>query len=175
MNKVRFLTICLFANGLSACTGNFDQNLMRNEPAQYTMAWRNSQYYSQSYADMAWNGNVDYGSQANVPENYYVGPYHSPTSHKDSDRNWVNGQNPRGYTIELGESDKASQIAKKLFQAPKKDRMAEIKAYRNGATYYKGVYGSYNNYDEAQKALNNLPNDVKQGAAIKNWGEVQGE
>lgn len=176
MNKVRFLTICLFTSGLFACsnTNCIDQNCDKRDPLQYTFNYRNIQFYPHSYDDMTSAPTFAEPKENRVPENYYAGPHHSPASHKDVDRNWVNGQNPRGYTIELGESEKASQVAGKLYQAPKKDRMAEIKSYRNGNIYYKGVYGSYNTYEDAQKALNSLPPDIKQGANIKSWSSVQG-
>lgn len=129
-----------------------------------------------------------HGQQSEVPTSVYR-DYASPrdrlvsesnydavqtrVSHKDIDRNWVNEQNPNHFTIQVDESEKAAQVASKLQKAPKGDRMAEIKAYREGKTFYKGVYGSYNNYDEAQKALNNLPDDIKQGASVKHWGSIQ--
>ena len=105
-----------------------------------------------------------------VPDSYYVGAYHSPTSHKDVDRNWVNSQNPQGYTIEVAEGERPAQVAGKLYKLPKNDRRAQIKYNKNGKTYYKGVYGSYNNYEDAQKALNNLPIfDLEREEWLKNY------
>lgn len=171
MNRVTAL-ICLSATALVACTS--DNSVNYNSYESYNYA-NTLDYTPQSYGYNPDMQQYQYQSsgQVNVPESYHVGAYRSPTSHKDRDRDWVNNQNPQGYTIELGDGEKASQVASKLYNAPKSDRMAQIKYYRNGTRYYKGVYGSYNSYDEAQKAYNALPDKVKQGAGIKNWGNVQ--
>ncbi|MCC5013939.1 MULTISPECIES: SPOR domain-containing protein [Legionella] len=168
--KIRLLALGLCATTLTACS-NYQQSSYYTtyQPYVYT-----DTYYRQGY-----NGGVDYGyqsptgGQVTVPDSYYVGAYHSPTSHKDVDRNWVNSQNPQGYTIEVAEGERPAQVAGKLYKLPKNDRRAQIKYNKNGKTYYKGVYGSYNNYEDAQKALNNLPDDVKQSAGVKSWSKVQ--
>lgn len=108
-----------------------------------------------------------------VPESYHVGAYHSPTSHKDKDRHWVNEQNPQSYTIQISEDERAASVANKLTIAPKDERRAEIKTYKDGKTYYKGLYGSYKTKEEAEKALENLPPELKTGAGVTNWGTVQ--
>ncbi len=74
----------------------------------------------------------------------------------------------------MADGEKASQVAQTLYKAPKNDRMAQIKYQRNGKDYYKGLYGSYDSPEAAQKALDALPPDIKQGAGIKNWSNVQG-
>lgn len=169
MRKLKFLALGLCASSLTAClTGQPNYNGFQS---YYTSP------NSQPYVDTRFYSNSlnynDSMSEADVPDSYHVGALHAPTSHKEVDRTWVNSQNPQGYTIQLGESEKASQVASKLYKTPKTDRSAEIK-YSNGSrTYYKGVYGSYSTYEEAQKALNNLPPDIQQGAGIKNWSSVQ--
>jgi len=104
-----------------------------------------------------------------VPQSYHVGMGH-PESSKHADKNWVDTQNPQGYTIELANSDKASRVANVLYKAPKTERTAEVKAY-NGS--YKGLYGSYPTYEAAQAQLNSLPDDLKQNADIKTWSNIQ--
>lgn len=52
--------------------------------------------------------------------------------------------------------------------------MAQVKYYQNGKTHYKGLYGTYDSQEAAQKALESLPPEIKQGAGIKDWGSVQG-
>ncbi|KTD25859.1 MULTISPECIES: SPOR domain-containing protein [Legionella] len=173
MKKVRILVVCFCASGLTACLSDHQNYYSRYTSTQPYM-YQNTQFYPQTY-----DGTANYGEfvpayrEVSVPDSYYAGSYRSPTSHKDLDRNWVSSQNPNGYTIELGESEKASQVAGKLYKAPKNNRMAEVKYNRGGKNYYKGVYGSYSNYEEAQKALNNLPPELKQSAGIKNWGSIQ--
>lgn len=123
------------------------------------------------------NGNGAYvpGSRkvVTVPEGYHVGSDHSPASFKDREKSWVNRQNPQNYTIELDDNEKASQVAETLQKAPKDARKAEIKYNRGGKKHYKGVYGTYTSYGAAQKALNALPEDLKQHAGVKTWGSVQ--
>lgn len=170
-NKARFLTVCFCVGTLSSCSTFQSSYTSYSSYQPYT--YENTYY--QSY-----DGVIDYGYQTpskgavSVPDSYYLGANHSPTPPRDMDRNWVNSQNPQGYTIEIAEGEKASQVAGKLYKTPKNDRTAQIKYHRNdGRSYYKGVYGSYNSYEEAQKALNNLPDDIKQGAGIKNWSNIQ--
>jgi septal ring-binding cell division protein DamX len=113
-------------------------------------------------------------AEVEVPESYYVGPSHSPVSFKDKDNEWVRSQNPQGYTVEVADDEKASKVAGKLYKLPKNDRMAQIRYQRGGKGYYKGIYGSYDSQEAAQKAMSALPEDVRAGAAVKNWGSVQG-
>jgi len=132
-----------------------------------------------SYRDGAYqdNGNGAYvpGSRkiVNVPEGYHVGSEHSPASFNTREKSWVNRQSPQNYTIELGDNEKASQVAATLQKAPKNARKAEIKYNRGGKKHYKGVYGTYTSYESAQKALNALPEDLKRNAGVKTWGSVQ--
>ncbi|WP_133138420.1 SPOR domain-containing protein [Legionella genomosp. 1] len=176
MNTLKIASIAIVVVHLSSCTMN---NPSTSYSTYETYNYENMQYYGHGV------GSVDYGnygnnqgyyppSQATVPDSYYTGGNNRPVSHKDQDRNWVNNQNPQGYTIEIADGEKASQVAGKLYKTPKTDRTAQIKYYRDGKTYYKGVYGTYNTQEEAEKALNALPENVKQGAGVRNWGSVQG-
>ncbi|MDF1684880.1 MAG: SPOR domain-containing protein [Legionellaceae bacterium] len=123
------------------------------------------------------NGNGAYvpGSRkvVKVPEGYHVGSEHSPASFNDREKSWVNRQSPQNYTVELGDNEKASQVAATLQKAPKDARKAEIKYNRGGKKHYKGVYGTYSSYGAAQKALNALPEDLRKNARVKTWGSVQ--
>jgi len=108
-----------------------------------------------------------------VPDSYYVGSAARPVSHKDDDRGWMSNQNPNSYTIELAHDEKASHVANVLLNTPKTDRSAQLKYQQSGKTYYKGLYGSYSDRESAQKALDALPDTVKQNAKIESWGQVQ--
>jgi septal ring-binding cell division protein DamX len=111
--------------------------------------------------------------EVTVPETYHVGAYHAPVSFKDRDRQWVQGQNPQRYTIEVADDEKAADVAQKLHKLPKNDRVGQVHYQRAGKSYYKGLYGSYDSQEAAQKALDALPADLKQNAGVKNWGSVQ--
>lgn len=173
-NTIRTISIVLCAASLGAC--------MSYNPNGY-MNYQSYTYEGEPIYPESFDGNFshqDYRQQQQrqsrpviVPETYHVGAYHSPRRAKDRDRTWVDRQNPQGYTIEIAEGNKASSVARKLQKAPKTDRMAQIRYQRNGQSYYKGLLGSYSSYDAAQKAYNELPADVKQGAKIQSWGSVQ--
>lgn len=170
------LVIGICSVSLSSCTA-YEESYT---PSYETYSNSNSQFYTQDYSQMnnykytyATRYDIQQTQQVAVPDSYHVGEYHSPVSFKDRDRTWVAGQNPQGYTIEVADEEKAAHVAQKLFKAPKSDRMAQVKYQRNGKPYYKGLYGSYDNAEDAQKALDALPPEIKQGAGVKNWGSVQ--
>ena len=157
--------------GLSSCMV-YDDNLAGN---YQTYAYNDNQLYPKmdySSSNAGYQYQLSEGA-VRVPDSYHVGEFHSPVSFKDRDKTWVTGQNPQAYTIELADGEKASQVAQKLYKTPKNDRMAQIKYQRNGKDYYKGVYGTYPDAQSAQKALEGLPEDIKKGAGVKNWGSVQ--
>ncbi|KTC68285.1 hypothetical protein Lbir_2887 [Legionella birminghamensis] len=181
MNTLKLIAVAITVTQLSSCATSPSTSYSTYE----TYGYQNMEYYGHGIGAIGYGNYGNYGnydnsqggyppSQATVPDSYYTGGNNRPVSHKDQDRNWVHNQNPQGYTIEIADGEKASQVAGKLYKAPKTDRTAEIKYYRDGKAYYKGVYGSYGTQEEAEKALNALPDDIKQGAGIKNWGSVQG-
>ncbi|MCP0913083.1 SPOR domain-containing protein [Legionella sp. 27cVA30] len=163
------LAVCSAA--LSGCV-SYNPNGYTN---YQTYTFEGTPVYPESYEDTYTRpqAQVSERKQVEVPDSYHVGAFHSPASHKDRDRDWVASQNPQGYTIELADDEKASLVAGKLVKAPKKNRMATVKYERGGRNYYKGLYGTYPSYEEAQEALNALPEDMKQGAQVKNWGSIQ--
>ncbi len=178
LHKTRMLGMIVCAASLSACISNNPTGSAGYQSYSYEGrdVYLENGDYPENYRGN-YQGSYQYPQKTKkevvVPETYHVGSYHSPTSHKDRDRQWVQSQNPQSYTIELADGDKASQVAGKLHKAPKSDRMAAIKYERGGKAHYKGVYGTYNSYEAAQQALNALPADIKQEANIKPWGSVQ--
>ena len=171
-NKIKLATLSACVLSLTACTSVFE------EQRTYYQGYR----YDQS---SSYSGNVQ-GADAQqaedqeakrpvaVPNSYHVNEYQAPASHKSRDKSWVNSQNPMGYTVEVGDDENAASVASSLQTAPKNNRSAQIKYQKDGKTYYKGDYGSYDNYQDAKKALDSLPADVKARARVKNWGTVQG-
>jgi len=169
-NQFKLIAIVLCSLNLTACIlGEESSNTV------YTnYVYDDRQFYPQGYYQRnEYSSSYSSGQSVEVPESYHVGAYHSPVSSKDRDRSWVEGQNPQGYTIEVADEEKAAQVANKLYKAPKADRMAQVKYQRNGKPYYKGLYGTYDNAEAAQKALDSLPAEIKQGAGVKNWGSIQ--
>lgn len=176
MKNSRLITICFCVGTLSGCVMNDDnyrgyQSVVyetnHGYPDNYNMIINNGSRYGYNYESS------ETTKQVTVPDSYHVGAYHSPASAKNKDTSWVSDQNPGGYTIQIAEDEKPSQVAKKLYQLPKNDRTAEIQSQRGGKVYYKGLYGSYSTQEEAQKALSALPDEIKQGAGVRKWGSVQ--
>ena len=170
LKNTQILSIFLCVSGLSACTTDNPPPVYRDyQTYTYTMP----PLYPEGYEGSVYSELPQEKAPVEVPDTYHVGTFHSPTAHKDMDREWVNNQSAKNYTIELGNGEKAAQVANTLYKAPKNERTAEVKYQHEGKTYYKGLYGTYPSYEDAQKALNTLPADVKQKAGIKSWGSVQ--
>lgn len=172
----KLIGITLCSVGLSACHSWFQKADNQAYPSN------NKNAAIQLYPDGYDNGGAYAPDQINassrktvvVPDSYHVGDSTpAPVTFKQRDTSWVNKQNPQGYTIELNNSDNATSVASSLQKAPKSEPTAEVKYRQDGKQYYKGVYGSYPTYEAAQKALNALPEDVKQGASVKTWGNIQ--
>lgn len=169
-NQLKLIIVACYAVNLSSCA-MYDDSLTSYQSYTYS----DSNLFPQNNYRVSTYGYQDQSTRGvSVPDSYHVGQYHSPVSFKDRDRSWVSSQNPQGYTIEVADDEKAAMVAKKLYKAPKNDRMAQVKYQRNGKAYYKGLYGTYDSAEAAQKALESLPPEIKQGAGVKNWGSVQG-
>lgn len=170
----KLLGILLCVAGISGCVSHPPPH---GYPTYRAYTYEGRVIYPEHYQEYDMGEHRQYEMESSkkveVPESYHVGSYHSPASHKDRDRRWVDQQNPGAYTIELADGEKASQVAGVLYKAPKNNRMAQVKYHRGGKTYYKGLYGSFPSYDAAQEAFNALPAEVKQRANIKSWTSVK--
>ena len=175
MKKIPLATLLLCVSSLPGCVTNggysggyqptvYLYDARQDHPAQYI---DNVNFNRFRYVEERPERTVS------VPESWHVGSMRAPVSAKDQDSSWVSKQSPTGYTIEITEDEKAALVANKLTRLPKTDRTAEVRYKRNGKQVYKGVYGSYGSQEEAQKALDALPDDVKSGAGVTNWGSLQ--
>ena len=166
------ITLCVFS--LSACTSLYNKPSYNTQSANS----KNRDAAIQLYPDGYDNGGAYAPDQINaktvgVQNSLHVDDTAAPPSFKDRDNSWVSKQNPQGYTIEIAHGEKANDVASTIQKAPKNERAAEVKYKQDGKQFYKGVYGSYPTYEAAQQALNALPDDVKQGASVKTWGNIQ--
>lgn len=169
LSKIRHLGLFLGISTITACTSYSTSNY---QPYQYSIEYTErylTEYQSSPYVPDEYEASKSVA----VPESYHIGPNHSPISHQNLDKAWINKQKPEDYTIELADGDKAAEVANTLYKAPKSDRVAEIKYQKDGKTYYKGLYGSYPSLEAAQQALSTLPDEVKQKAGVQTWSSVQ--
>lgn len=169
--KLLALTVCIVS--LSSCSSIMGENRSFYQDYNYDRTPATQMDRSESYQQQNESQSSPQSSRVSVPNSYHVGQMSSPTSHKSQDKSWVNSQNPMGYTIEVADDVQAASVASKLQQAPSSNRKAQVQYNRSGESHYKGLYGSYNNYQEAKKALDALPEDVKKNAKVSNWGTVQ--
>ncbi len=171
LTKTRIICVSLCVFNLSACmTG--EQHDYNNS---YSYGYQVSPLYPEGYDNTVVYSETSFETKpaVMVPDSYHIGATQSPIASKDLDKTWVSSQNPKNYTIQIADDEKAARVAGTLQKAPKNEHMAEVKYQRNGKAYYKGLYGSYPTSEDANKALNALPADVKQGAGIQTWESVQ--
>lgn len=169
LNKFKTLSLVVCVSSLSGCATTTP------EPTEIPQGSYNfyddNRLYPEGYEGDSFAPPPTYEQkEVVVPENYFVGPSHAPTSHKDMDKEWISHQNAQNYTIELATGSSAPEVAKTLTRAPKIERTAQIKTQQG---YYKGVYGSFPSQEAAQQALNALPQDIKQSAKIQSWSAIQ--
>ncbi|MFT4058370.1 MAG: SPOR domain-containing protein [Legionella sp.] len=176
-NKIKFAIVGFCALEMCSCVvleNGTTENLYYPTYAPYDR----SQFYTQNFYNWP-NSNYKYNykqqeaQEVIVPDSYHVGDMRSPVSFHDRDQTWVNNQKPQNYTIQLADGDKPSKVAQTLYRAPRSDRTAQVKYQRDGKDYYRGVYGSYSDAAQAQKALDSLPVEMRSNASIKNWGSIQ--
>lgn len=171
LNKFKTLSLVVCVSGLSACASDTTEPpILPSESYNY---YDDNKLYPESYEGDSFAPSTYEKKDVVVPENYFVGPTHAPTSHRDVDRDWISHQNAQNYTIQLATGDKPADVAKTLYQAPKNDRTAQIRVQQNGKEFYKGVYGSFPTQEAAQQALSTLPQEIKQNAQVQSWGSVQ--
>lgn len=169
-NKIKWVFIGICVLNISACTM---MGTSKYEPYPVYTYDPYQPNTMMNYNRVPYDSSYSQKQEVVVPDSYHMSEVRSPVSFKDRDQTWVNSQNPQGYTIELAEGDKASKVAQVLYKAPKNDRMAQVHYVRDGKTHYKGVYGTFTSAEEAQKALNALPSEIKNSAAVIHWSNVQ--
>jgi hypothetical protein len=174
MNNCSKISILAFS--LASLTGCYTTNQTTYDNSRYpTYVYdENMMYPISGQSDDVASYQYSSSPAVNVPDSYYAGGYRSPVKHNDKDKEWVQSQKSSAYTIEIGDSEKPAEVAGKLQQTPKTERMAEIKYYRDGKPHYKGVFGTFDNQESAEKALKSLPVEVQKGASVKAFTHVQG-
>lgn len=94
-------------------------------------------------------------------------------SAKNIDNQWITAQNPESYTIMLIAKEQPLVISQELMEIPKNQRSAAVKYERFGKVYYTGVYGNFNDAQQAQQSLESLPSNLREQAQVVQWNKVQ--
>lgn len=168
MHKLTWCYPLLFCVGLTACVQN----------TVSTGAGGTSSYvYDEEYGSPTLGvETVDFGDgyvfndSAKTTVNRFA---QRPVPVAHSDKDWVMTQSPDHYTIQMAKSDKPQSVAKTLFAAPKRARMAQVQTHQWGGQVYQGLYGSYTSQADAEEALQQLPDAVRQHAKVVPWSSVQ--
>lgn len=103
---------------------------------------------------------------------YYVGSG-SVQNPRDHDANWIARQNPQSYTIEVESDYKPSTVARTLQGAPQVGHKAQFSYATTSGKRYSGVIGTYASREEAEKALQNMPSEIRATAKLRQWDTVQ--
>lgn len=172
MGKKQFslsLAICIAGLSLQACNSIYETFQYDGYTSGYSYNNYNNQYDNQD------QGEYYYRSyrRVNTPRSYHFSNSNSPKPHRARDRSWANQQDPNNYTIELKNGENPASVANTLHKTPKNARTAQIKYKKDGKTRYTGVYGTYKDKQSANKALQNLPPNIKSNAGVKPWSKIQ--
>jgi len=175
--KIRFLPILpvsVLALSLSSCqyfgdSGSGSQHAQNNNVYDYPPI-----PYQPEGAALSSEASPPRPKPVTIPKSYYLASG-TPVAHDTIDEDWVSGQSPNGYTIQLANDEKPSVVAKTLANTPKNARTAQVRYQKDNQTLYMGIYGSYVDKAAAEAALNKLPPDIKEKASIEPWSKVQEE
>ncbi len=94
-------------------------------------------------------------------------------SAKHVDLSWVEAQEPQHLTILLNSDSNPLNVSQSLMKVPKDKRSAALKYQDRGQAQYAGIYGSFQDQNEAQQALQQLPEELRPQAKIVNWQQLQ--
>ncbi|NKB46747.1 MAG: SPOR domain-containing protein [Legionellales bacterium] len=174
------LALILMLFSLSSCTV-YDEDYYRwwnngNNPGNYNSQYRHNTMDLPSANNRRTQSRRSRGGGSGgvrVPDSYHFSEQATPVSHKNRDTGWVRSQKPGNYTIELDSGEKPAEVANTLHKAPKNTRKAQVKQRKNGKTVYTGVYGSFENEEQARRAMKDLPEDVRSKAKVRRWDKVQ--
>ena len=87
---------------------------------------------------------------------------------------WVIKQNPEAFTLQLGSVLNEQDIVKFIKENNLESEAAYIVVVINGVTHYTALYGVYNTYTVAEKAIKQLPEKLRTGKPwVRNFGILQ--
>lgn len=87
---------------------------------------------------------------------------------------WVLQQRPDSYTLQLSSVLNEQDVLKFIHSNHLETEAAYIKVVVNETTRYTAIYGVYNTYNEAQKAIKKLPGNLQRDKPwVRNFGILQ--
>ena len=88
---------------------------------------------------------------------------------------WLRQQPADSYTLQLGSVLSESDIVNFIKDSRLGNKLGYIKVVINGTNRYTAIYGLYTTYEEAQSAINELPESIiKSKPWVRNTGILQG-
>jgi FOG: TPR repeat, SEL1 subfamily len=99
----------------------------------------------------------------------------SQTGNPDSRQaDWVLQQNPDNYTLQLSSLLSETEAVKFISTHGLKSGAAYLKVVINGTTRYTVIYGVYNTYEQAQRAIKYLSDKLQRDKPwVRNFGQLQ--
>ncbi len=90
-------------------------------------------------------------------------------------RDWVIRQPPDTYTLQLVSLLSEKESLKYIKKNNLADNAAYFKVIVKGTARYTVIYGAYNTYNQAQRAIKQLPKNLREGNPwVRNFGILQG-
>ena len=87
---------------------------------------------------------------------------------------WVLRQNPKTYTLQIVSLVKEANIIRFIEENQLDSDAAYIEVVINNVKRYNAFYGSYDNFEQAQQAIKDLPDNLsKTKPWIRNYGVLQ--
>jgi TPR repeat protein len=87
---------------------------------------------------------------------------------------WVIKQDPNTYTLQLSSLLTENDVRNFIFSNHLESDSAYIKVVVKGTTRYTALYGVYKTFEEAQKTIKQLPEDLQRNKPwVRNFGQLQ--
>ena len=87
---------------------------------------------------------------------------------------WVIKQDPNTFTLQLSSLLSENDVRKFIFNNHLESESAYIKVVVKGITRYTAIYGVYKTYEEAQKKIKQLPENLQKNKPwVRNFGQLQ--
>lgn len=120
-------------------------------------------------------GQVTHPELNQPPEQIALEPATTISNSADIKReDWVIKQDPGTFTLQLSSLLSEKDVRKFIFNNHLESESAYIKVIVKGTTRYTAIYGVYKTYEEAQKKIKQLPENLRKNKPwVRNFGQLQ--